>query len=201
MTFSSLAASFSSLTASRNRRRPSSPRPPATAPHPAAAGTPSPRTPTPPPHGLPSGRACREPSRCFLAAAGGAYLPGYAPRRRCPTRGLRLRRPLSSVGRLLGALEAKSGRVRVYFAGPPPVAARRDRNRCGEFRAMRQLVGCGPAELEEIADIPDADQPVGGPPVLPGNSRRRDGRIWGGAQRLSRAVNGPGGSVILSSTW
>jgi hypothetical protein len=33
---------------------------------------------------------------------------------------------------------------------------------------MRQLVGGGPAELEEIADIPDADQPVSGPSGLPG---------------------------------
>ena len=168
VTFSSLAASRSSVAASHCRRAPFSYQTARHRPPRCRPGTPSPRTPTPPPHGLRSGRACREQSRCFLAAAGGAYLPGYAPRRRCPTRGVRLRRPLSSVDRLLGALEAKGGCIRVYFTGPPPVAARRDRNRLGEFRTMRQLVGGGPAELEEIANIPDADQPVSGPSGLPG---------------------------------
>src|SRR5208282_961605 len=64
---------------------------------------------------------------------------------------------------------------------------------------MRQLVGCGPAELEEIPDIPDADQPVSGPPGLPGGFRRRDGRVWQAVHRLSLAASGPDGFVVLSS--
>ena len=82
-------------------------------------------------------------------------------------------------------LRRRVGCVRVYLAGPPPVAARRDRNRFGEFRAMRQLVGCRPAELEEIADVPDADQPVSGPPGLPGGS---GGGMAGSGRAASSSV-------------
>ena len=64
---------------------------------------------------------------------------------------------------------------------------------------MRQLVGRGPAKLEETADVPDADQPVSGPPGLPGGFRLGDGRVWRAAHGLPLAATGPDGSTVLSS--
>ena len=99
VTFSSLAASRSSVAASHCRRapfsfhtarhRPPSPRAGYTVtPHSSSTTTrPSPRL---------AGHR-REQSRCFLAGAGGAYLPGYAARRRCRMGCVRLRRPLGAA--------------------------------------------------------------------------------------------------------
>ena len=46
------------------------------------------------------------------------------------------------------------------LARPPSIAARRDYDWCGEVGAVRQLVGCRPAELEEHANVGDAQEPV-----------------------------------------
>jgi hypothetical protein len=46
-----------------------------------------------------------------------------------------------------------------------------------------QFVGSGPAELEQRADVTDADQPVGARPSLPDGFRiagRRGFRLWQG---------------------
>jgi hypothetical protein len=78
----------------------------------------------------------------------------------------RFGRPLdaaTSCG-LVRAFAAEAVCERLDLAGPPPVAARGNRNGFGEVRVVRQLVGCGPAKLEERADVPDADQIVAGPP-------------------------------------
>ena len=78
----------------------------------------------------------REQSRCFLAVAGGAYLPGYAARRRCPMRGVRFRRSLGGADRLLRALEAKGGCVRVLPHWPTTGSSATRPERFGESRAM-----------------------------------------------------------------
>ena len=113
----------------------------------------------------------------------------------------RFRRPLdaaTSCG-LVRALAAEAVCERLDLAGPPPVAARRDRNRVGEVRAVRQLVGCGPAKLEERADVPDADQIVAGPPGWPGSRGRGDCLVWRAAHALPLATTWSGGSAIIAS--
>jgi hypothetical protein len=48
---------------------------------------------------------------------------------------------------------------------------------------MGQLVGGGPAELEQRADVTDADQPIRARPSLPDDFRiadRKGFRIWQG---------------------
>jgi hypothetical protein len=74
-------------------------------------------------------------------------------------------------------------RVGVYLAGPPAKATAGDLNRIREPWAVCQFVGSGPAELEQRADVPDADQLVRARPSLPDGFRFAGGRafrIWQG---------------------
>ena len=68
---------------------------------------------------------------------------------------------VSSAGPALGSLALEGAGVGGYLAGPPAQAAGGDPDGGGESRAAGQLVGGGPAELEQGADVADADQPVG----------------------------------------
>ena len=201
VTFSSLAASLSSLTASHCRRCPFSYQ---TARH--RSTLPRGRVHRDPAlhlnhrHDPASGRASSGQSRCFPAVRAARTVPvmrrggvaGWA------TRGFvaRWSRHLLRTGP--GACGGGC-RERVDLAGPPAVAARRDRNGVGELRAVRQLVGGGPAELEERADVPDADQIVAGPPGWPGSRGRGDGRVWRAAHALPLATTWSGGSAIIAS--
>jgi hypothetical protein len=113
----------------------------------------------------------------------------------------RFRRPLdaaTSCG-LVRALAAEAVCEHLDLAGPPPVATRRDQDGVGEVRAVRQLVGGGPAKLEERADVPDADQIVAGPSGGPGSRGRRYRRVWRAAHGLPQATARSGGSVIMAS--
>jgi hypothetical protein len=112
---------------------------------------------------------------------------------------LRLCRPpgAASCG-LVWTFAAEGVCVRIDLAGPPAVAARGDRNGCGEIRAVRQLVGGSPAKLEELAEVPDADQPVAGPPGWPGSRGPGTCRVWRATHGLPLAAAASGSPMILA---
>ena len=118
---------------------------------------------------------------CWLA--GGAYLPGDPARRR--SRVGQARSASSPRRRCPGLLAAQGGGECVHLAGPPPVAARGDRDGIGETRAVRQLIGGGTAESEDPADVGDADQAVVDPP------RRLGGGARTGTGHFVRAAHDP----------
>ena len=71
----------------------------------------------------------------------------------------------------------KGGRIGIHLTSPPAKTPTGDLNGGGEFRATGQLVGSGPAELEQRADVANADQFIGITSSLPGVFRftaRRD---------------------------
>jgi hypothetical protein len=63
---------------------------------------------------------------------------------------------------------------------------------------VRELVGRSPAKLEELADIPDADQPVAGPPGWLGSRGPGSCRVGRATQCLPLATAGSGSSMILA---
>jgi hypothetical protein len=77
----------------------------------------------------------------------------------------------------------------MYLGSPPAKTPAGDLNGGGEFRATGQLVGSGPAELEQRADVANADQFVGIKSSLPGVlqfTARRDVIVLGERPGLSR---------------
>ena len=121
-------------------------------------------------------RASRSRSGRLPAAAGSTHRPDNPPGHR--SRLTRLpRRGLAGPARCSLPLEG----VRVYFAGPSAKATAGNLNRRREPRAPGQLVGSGPAELEQRADVTDADQPVRARPPSQDALRfggRRGLRVW-----------------------
>ncbi|MGH3277982.1 MAG: hypothetical protein ACRDNW_02465 [Trebonia sp.] len=124
--------------------------------------------------------SCPARAAWMRAAAGGSHRPGNPPGH--GSRLARLPRSRPAV-RALCSLALERLRVRVYLAGPPAKAPAGNLNRRGEARPAGQFVGGDPAELEQRADVSDADQPVGARPPLPGGFRFAGSRactIWQG---------------------
>ena len=113
------------------------------------------------------------------AAAGGSYRPGDPPRHNSRLSYLRGGRSPASM---LSSLALKGVRVGGYLDGPPAKATAGNANGSREVRAMGQFVGSGPAELEQRADVIDADQPVRGLPSKdsPRTGGRTGFRNWEG---------------------
>jgi len=108
-----------------------------------------------------------------LYGRGRTYRSGNPARRRG---GIRLPR-WRPAGSALCSFALKGGRIGIHLASPPAKTPAGDLNGGGEFRATGQLVGSGPAELEQRADVANADQFIGITSSLPGVFRftaRRD---------------------------
>jgi hypothetical protein len=122
---------------------------------------------------LPSGKY----QASFISPTGRRVNAPSTSRRRAPGPALR---PFALEGARVGA----------YLAGPPAKAPAGDLNRNREPRAAGQLVGGGPAKVEQHADVRDADQPVRARPPFRAASGSRAAEPSGSGKVMALTLGG-----------